>query len=41
MMGLIEENLRLPMVPLLPAYRAPLQKLAEELGLLQSVAAPR
>jgi len=41
MMGLIEENLRLPMVPLLPNHRAPLQKLAEELGLLQSVAAPR
>ena len=35
MMGLIEENLRLPMMPLLPAHRAPLQKLAEELGLLQ------
>jgi len=28
-------------VPLLPNHRAPLQKLAEELGLLQSVAAPR
>jgi len=41
MMGLIEENLRLPMVPLLAAHRAPLQKLAEELGLLLSVGAPR
>jgi len=41
MMGLIEENLRLPMVPLLPVHRAPLQKLAEELGLLQSVGAGR
>jgi 4-hydroxy-tetrahydrodipicolinate synthase len=41
MMGLIEENLRLPMVPLLPVHRAPLQKLAEELGLLQSVGARR
>lgn len=41
MMGLIEENLRLPMVPLLPIHRAPLQKLAEELGLLQSVGARR
>ena len=41
MMGLIEENLRLPMMPLLQVHRAPLQKLAEELGLLQSVAAQR
>jgi 4-hydroxy-tetrahydrodipicolinate synthase len=41
MMGLIEENLRLPMMPLLPVHRAPLQKLAEELGLLQSVVAGR
>ena len=41
MMGLIEENLRLPMMPLLPIHRAPLQKLAEELGLLQSVGARR
>jgi len=41
MMGMLEENFRLPMVPLLPAHRAPLQKLAEELGLLQSVAARR
>jgi 4-hydroxy-tetrahydrodipicolinate synthase len=41
MMGLIEENLRLPMVPLLPIHRPPLQKLVEELGLLQSVGARR
>ena len=41
MMGMIEENFRLPMVPLLPAHRAPLQKLAEELGLVQSVGARR
>jgi 4-hydroxy-tetrahydrodipicolinate synthase len=40
MMGLIEENYRLPMVPLLPVHRTPLQKLVEELGLLQSVGVP-
>jgi len=37
MMGLIEENYRLPMVPLSQANRAPLQKLAGELKLLLSV----
>jgi len=41
MLGILEENFRLPMVPLLPAHRAPLQKLVEELGLLQSVGARR
>ncbi len=37
MMGMIEENYRLPMVPLSEVHRAPLQKLAEGLKLLQSV----
>jgi len=37
MMGLIEENYRLPMVPLSEVHRAPLHKLAEGLRLLQSV----
>lgn len=41
MMGLIEENYRLPMVPLSASHRPMLQKLAEELGLLQSVGAKR
>jgi 4-hydroxy-tetrahydrodipicolinate synthase len=41
MMGLIKENYRLPMVALSPVHRAPLQKLAEELGLLQSVGVQR
>jgi 4-hydroxy-tetrahydrodipicolinate synthase len=39
MMGLIEEHYRLPMVPLSPVHRPLLRKLAEELGLLQSVGA--
>jgi len=41
MMGLIEENYRLPMVPLSSQYRAPLQKIAEDLGLIQSVGVRR
>lgn len=41
MMGLIGENYRLPLVPITPANRANLQKIAESLGLLQSVAASR
>jgi len=41
MMGLIEENYRLPMVPLSPQHRAPLQKIAEDLGLIQSVGVRR
>lgn len=34
MMGLIQENYRLPMVPVQPATRAKLERLANELGLL-------
>jgi 4-hydroxy-tetrahydrodipicolinate synthase len=41
MMGLVSENYRLPLVPITPGNRAMLQKVAEELGLLQSVGAPR
>jgi 4-hydroxy-tetrahydrodipicolinate synthase len=36
MMGLLQENYRLPMVPVTPATRQKLAKLAEELGLLSS-----
>ena len=41
MMGLMEENFRLPMVPATAATRATLQKIAESLGLTQSVGASR
>jgi 4-hydroxy-tetrahydrodipicolinate synthase len=41
MMGLIEENYRLPMVPLSASHRSPLQKIVEDLGLIQSVGAQR
>jgi 4-hydroxy-tetrahydrodipicolinate synthase len=41
MMGLMEENYRLPMVPITPGNRAVLQKIAEGLGLTQSVGAGR
>ena len=37
MMGLIEENYRLPLVPIGAANRQKLSKVAEELGLLQAV----
>jgi 4-hydroxy-tetrahydrodipicolinate synthase len=37
MMGLIEENYRLPLVPMTPANREKLGKIVEALGLLQSV----
>jgi 4-hydroxy-tetrahydrodipicolinate synthase len=36
MMGLIEENYRLPMVPISSANREKLQKIVEQTGLLQS-----
>jgi hypothetical protein len=36
MMGLIEENYRLPMVPIGSANREKLQKIVEQTGLLQS-----
>jgi 4-hydroxy-tetrahydrodipicolinate synthase len=35
MMGMIEENYRLPMVPITTASREKLVKIVEELGLLQ------
>jgi 4-hydroxy-tetrahydrodipicolinate synthase len=41
MMGLMAENYRLPMVPMAPPNRAQIQKIAEGMGLLQSVGAPR
>lgn len=41
MMGMMGENYRLPMVPMAPANRAQIQKIAEGMGLLQSVGAPR
>jgi 4-hydroxy-tetrahydrodipicolinate synthase len=41
MMGLVGENYRLPMVPMTPANRAQIQKIAEDLGIVQSVGAPR
>jgi 4-hydroxy-tetrahydrodipicolinate synthase len=41
MMGMMEENYRLPLVPINPANREVLQKIAAALGLLQSVGATR
>src|SRR5436190_2325741 len=41
MMGLMGENYRLPLVPITPGNRANLQKIAESLGLIQSVGASR
>jgi len=41
MMGLMGENYRLPLVPITAGNRANLQKIAESLGLTQSVAASR
>jgi 4-hydroxy-tetrahydrodipicolinate synthase len=41
MMGMMGENYRLPMVPMAPANRSQIQKIAEGMGLLQSVGAPR
>jgi len=41
MMGLMGENYRLPLVPITPGNRANLQKIAESLGLTQSVGASR
>jgi dihydrodipicolinate synthase/N-acetylneuraminate lyase len=38
MMGLIEENYRLPMVRMTPANREKLAKVLEKVGLLQGVA---
>jgi 4-hydroxy-tetrahydrodipicolinate synthase len=35
MMGLIEENYRLPLVPISPANREKVGKVIEEIGLLQ------
>ena len=39
MMGRIQENYRLPMVPVQPATRVRLETLAREMGLLSSVSA--
>jgi len=39
MMGLIGENYRLPMVPMTPANRVQIQKIAETLGIVQPVGA--
>jgi 4-hydroxy-tetrahydrodipicolinate synthase len=39
MMGIIGENYRLPMVPMTPANRSQIQKIAEALGLVQPVGA--
>ena len=39
MMGMIGENYRLPMVPMTPANRDQIQKIAESLGLVQPVGA--
>jgi 4-hydroxy-tetrahydrodipicolinate synthase len=41
MMGMVGENYRLPMVPMTPANRAQIQKIAEDLGIVQSVGASR
>jgi hypothetical protein len=41
MMGLMGENYRLPLVPMTAGNRATIQKIAENLGLLQSVGAGR
>jgi 4-hydroxy-tetrahydrodipicolinate synthase len=40
MMGLIEENYRLPLVRIAPANREKVAKVVEELGLLQSAGGP-
>ncbi len=39
MMGLIEENYRLPLVPIGPQNREKLQQVVEQLGLLETVGA--
>jgi 4-hydroxy-tetrahydrodipicolinate synthase len=41
MMGLVGENYRLPMVPMTPGNRAQIQKIAEDLGIVQSVGVSR
>jgi 4-hydroxy-tetrahydrodipicolinate synthase len=41
MMGLMGENYRLPLVPITPGNRVNLQKIADSLGLIQSVGAGR
>jgi 4-hydroxy-tetrahydrodipicolinate synthase len=41
MMGMMGENYRLPMVPMTPQNRAQIQKIAEDLGIVQSVGATR
>jgi len=41
MMGMIGEHYRLPMVPMSPNGRAQIQKIAEDLGIVQSVGASR
>jgi len=41
MMGMMGENYRLPLVPMSSANRAQIQKIAEELGIVQSVGASR
>jgi 4-hydroxy-tetrahydrodipicolinate synthase len=41
MMGMMGENYRLPMVPMSPSGRTQIQKIAEELGIVQSVGATR
>jgi len=41
MMGMVGENYRLPMVPMTPSNRAQIQKIAEDLGIVQSVGASR
>jgi 4-hydroxy-tetrahydrodipicolinate synthase len=41
MMGMLSENYRLPLVPMTPANRAQIQKIAEDLGIVQSVGAGR
>jgi 4-hydroxy-tetrahydrodipicolinate synthase len=41
MMGMLSENYRLPLVPMTPANRAQIQKIAEDLGIVQSVGARR
>jgi len=39
MMGMMGENYRLPLVPMTPGNRSQIQKIAEELGIVQSVGA--
>jgi 4-hydroxy-tetrahydrodipicolinate synthase len=41
MMGLIEENYRLPLVPITPANREKLRQVMAEAGLIQPVGASR